>query len=166
MERTGWQFRRRRIQLLSLLEHGEPAEGASNLSASVHLLHQIAILVRFLFRCLNDRLGPFDGRPADAKVASDVVAGVARVGPLTFRHCSGMTEVRPGALSLPRLAALQRLDGPLQRNDLARQEIFADEVLVGLTSSGLEQVHNRHRYLGPAKLPASFHAALTSDQSA
>jgi hypothetical protein len=49
-----------------------------------------------------------------------------------------MTEGRPLALAITGQAALQRLDGPLQRNDLARQEIFADEVLVGLASCGLE----------------------------
>ena len=51
-----------------------------------------------------------------------------------------MTEVRSAALALPGLAALQRLDGPLQCNDLARQESFADEVLVGLASCSLERM--------------------------
>src|ERR1017187_5514710 len=100
LERAGRQFRRRRFQLLGLLENREPAEGTGDFSASAHLLHQVAVLFRFLFSRLNNRLGAFNGGPADAQVSGDVVAGVTGVDPLTFRHCGGMTEVRPAALAL------------------------------------------------------------------
>jgi hypothetical protein len=77
-----------------------------------------------------------------------------------------MTEVRPASLALPSLTALQGLDGPFQRNDLARQQIFADKVLVGLTSGGLKEVDNGNRNFRPAELPASFQAALSGNEPA
>src|ERR1039458_4176629 len=80
LERAGRQFRRRRFQLLGLLEHREPAEGTGAFAASVHLPPQVAVLFRFLLSCVDNRLGAFDGRPAEAQVPGDVVAGVTGVG--------------------------------------------------------------------------------------
>src|ERR1035437_1803660 len=51
---------------------------------------------------LDHGLGPFDGRWPDTEVPGDLVAGV----PLSFRHCGGVTEVRPGSLALPRAGAM------------------------------------------------------------
>jgi hypothetical protein len=126
----------------------------------------VAVLFRFLLSCVDNRLGAFDGRPADAQVPGDVVAGVTGVGPLTFRHCGGMTEVRPAALAFTGQAAFQGLDGTLQRNDFAGEQVFADEVFVGLAAGGLEKVNSSHRNLGPTELPASLQAALPRDQPA
>src|ERR1019366_1356213 len=128
------------------------------------LLNEVTIFLRFLFCGRDNGLGTFGGRPANAQVSSDVVAGIARVGPLTFRHCGRMTEVRTASLALPSLAALQRLDGPFQRNDLARQKIFAGEILVSLAAGGLEEVDNGNRNFCPAELPASFQAALSGNE--
>src|ERR1017187_9594417 len=155
LERAGWQLRRRRFQLLGLLEHREPAEGTGDFSASVHLLHQVVVLFRFLFSRLNHRLGAFNGGPADTQVPGDVVAGVTGVGPLTFRRCGGMTEVRPAAFALAGRAPLCGLDGPLQRNDFAGQQILADEVFVGLAAGGLEQIHYGHRNRPPVPIGGS-----------
>ena len=70
------------------------------------------------------------------------------------------------ALPFARFAALQRLDGPFQSNDLAGQQIFADKVFVCLPSGGLEEIHHCHGSLGPSQLPARFQPALTGYQAA
>ena len=75
-----------------------------------------------------------------------------------------MTEVRPAALALAGLAALQGLNGPLQRHDFARQQIFADKVLVGFATGGLIQIHHRDGNFGPAEQPAGFEPPLPGNQ--
>ena len=77
-----------------------------------------------------------------------------------------MTEVRPAALALAGRAPLYGLDGPLQRDDFAGEQVFADEVFVGLAAGGLEQIHYGHRNLGPTQLPAGLQTALSGDQPA
>jgi hypothetical protein len=63
-------------------------------------------------------------------------------------------------------AAFEWINCTLQRNHLTRQEIFTDEVLMGLASCGLEQVDDSHRNLGPAELPARLQSALSGYQPA
>ncbi len=138
----------------------QPPEGAGNLAAAVHLLDEIAVFFWVLLGRLDYSLGPVDGRSANAEVAGDLVAG----GPLTFGHCGRMTEVRPDALPLAGLAALQWLDGAFQRDDLAGQQILADEVLVRLAAGGLKEIHDSHRNLGPAERPAGLQPPLSGNQ--
>jgi hypothetical protein len=77
-----------------------------------------------------------------------------------------MTEVRPAALALTSQAAFEWINCPLQRNYLTRQEIFTDEVLMGLAARGLEQIDYRDRNLGPTKQPAGPQPPLPGNQPA
>jgi hypothetical protein len=77
-----------------------------------------------------------------------------------------MTEVRPCALPLPGGSAFERLDCPLQRHDLAGQQVLADEVLMRFAPRRLEQIHHGYWHFTPSQQTASFQTALAGDQAA
>ena len=77
-----------------------------------------------------------------------------------------MTEVRPAALALAGLAALQGLNGPLERHDFAGQQVFAHEVFVRFAARGLIEVHHRDGDFRPAEQPAGLKPPLPGDQPA
>jgi hypothetical protein len=121
------------------------------------------IFIGLFFRSCNDGLGAVDGRPPDTQVARDFVAGLAWGGPLSFRHSGGMTD---GSMTLPfaGVPPLQRLNGPFECDDFARQEIFADKILVSFTACRLKQIHDGHRNLSPAERPAGLEPPLSGNQ--
>jgi hypothetical protein len=66
-ERSGGQLGRCGVQFLGLLQDGKPAVGLGYIAASVHLLNDVAMHLRFLFGGFDDLLGPLDCGAADAK---------------------------------------------------------------------------------------------------
>ena len=80
VERFGGQHGRCGVQFLGLLKDGSPAVGPGDLAASVHLLNEAAILLRFLFGGFDDRFGPAQlhcgrrqgGAPAGRRRAPDI----------------------------------------------------------------------------------------------
>ena len=65
-----------------------------------------------------------------------------------------MTEVRPAALALTCCPALQRLNRALEGHDFTGQEILANEVLMGLATSGFVEIDHRDGYFVPAQRQA------------
>lgn len=76
LKRAGGQRRRGGLQVLCLFGNGQPAEGTGYFTAAVHLLSEKGVVIRSLLGGLDDGFSLFDGGPAHAQIASDVVAGV------------------------------------------------------------------------------------------
>jgi hypothetical protein len=81
-----------------------------------------------------------------------------------FSPSAHMTEVRPGALPLTGLAALQWLDSTLERHNFALQQIFADEVFVSLATCSLVQINLSNRNISPTEQAASLKPPLAGNK--
>jgi hypothetical protein len=81
-------------------------------------------LLRLFLGSLNHGLHPLNGRPARAGIAGNLVAGVPGIR-LDIRRGG---EVHPCPLPGTGVSAFGRLDGTFERDDLAREQILADEV--------------------------------------
>jgi hypothetical protein len=77
-----------------------------NLARSIQLFDQVAVFFGLLLCGLNNGFCPFDGRSPNTEVSGDVISRVSWGGPLRFRHCGGMTEVRTVSLAIASLPAL------------------------------------------------------------
>ena len=159
---TAGKSRRSDFKVSRLLLDRQSAVSSRDFAASVHLTYKVAIFLRIFFGSLDYGLGSFDGGSPNSEVAGDLVAGV----PLTFRHCGGMTEVRPRALPVPGSPALDRAYGALDGYDFAWQQIFANEILMRFPPGGLTEIDDTHGNFGPSKQTAGCEPPLSGNQPA